>query len=655
MTSLSIRPAPLLRLSCLLLWAALHGAAAQATPPPSAQVFFQDAKFSNLALSPNGRMLAMVVGGKGVRGGLVVVDLASMTPRVLARYANSDVDDVSWLNDKRLMYTQLNLPNSVSTSKAGVYAVNLDGTQSKGLHETVVGPRSFADDSFETSPVDATMVCGLPAKISNNLFIRVSYEEEKDTDLASLDTFTGKVTTIAAPDGTFHWIYDEKDELRVAVSRNGDKETVELKTEANKWRKLGNFLPAADNAFTPLVYAGGTLYVHANKGGDRRSLYRFDLAKLALEDLPLVSSPLYDVDGHALTDGKHILGYRFRVDAQETVWFDAEMKSTQKDVDALLPATVNKLSRAYRPETPYVLVESASPRHPPRYLIYNQQTKQLSLIGKELDEIDTAQMGAMDMVHYKARDGMDVPAYVTLPNVALKKNLPTIIYAGSSPWSRNGFWSWDPTVQFLASRGYAVIQPDARGVKGFGNAHAKAGIKQWGLGMQDDLADGARWAIAQGIADPKRICIIGTTYGGYAALMGMVKDPDLFQCAVSWAGIVDIELMFQHKWAGFSGGNAKMKALVGDPSTDQAQFSATSPLKNAAKIKGPVLLAYGAHDVKVPAKHGRMLYDALKASNPAAEFYLYDEKGQDWSLAGNRADLWSKIDSFLERHIGKTR
>ncbi len=651
MTSRFARSVPLLCFSCVLIWAACHGAAAHAAPP-SAQTFFQDPTVSNATLSPNGRTLAMVMAGKGVRAGLVVVDLATMTPRVLVRYAEGDVNQVSWLTDKRLMYTQLNLPKTVSRSQSGIYAINLDGSQSQGMLETVVRKRSFAGDSFDAQLRTSSSFSGLFPRTSNAMYVAVCYPDDEQV-LGKMDTLSGELRELASPARTFQWLFDDQAKVRLTVSRNGDKESVEFQDDAGDWRTLAAFASSDASAFKPLVYADRKLYVHADKGADRSSLYRYNIGQRAIEDQPLVTSPMYDIEGTAVTDGQHVLGYRYRVDAEETVWFDAAMQATQKEVDALLPDTVNQLSRAYRPETPFILVDAVSPRHPPQVLIYNQATKKLTPIGRALDGIDPAQMGAMEMLHYKARDGMDIPAFVTLPNLALKKNLPTIILAASAPWSRNGLWTWDPAVQFLASRGYAVIQPDTRGAYGFGWIHARAGKKQWGLGMQDDLADGARWAIAQGIADPKRICIAGNGYGGYAALMGMVKDPDLFRCAVSWGGIVDIDLMFQNKWAGIANGSTSMKTLVGDPLVDQAQFSATSPLKNAARITGPVFLAYGAEDVMVPAKHGQLMYAALKRGNPMAEFHLYDEQGQDWSLAGNRADMWSKIDSFLARHLGK--
>jgi dipeptidyl aminopeptidase/acylaminoacyl peptidase len=219
----------------------------------------------------------------------------------------------------------------------------------------------------------------------------------------------------------------------------------------------------------------------------------------------------------------------------------------------------------------------------------------------------------MEFMRYPARDGLQIPAYLTLPRNGNGKNLPTIVLIGESPTARSAFWAWQPHVQFLASRGYAVIQPQMRGTPGFGLAYRRAGHKQLDLGIQDDVADGVKWAIAQGIADPSRVCIIGTSKGAYTALSALHKDAGLFRCAVG------------------------ISALGALP----------------AALKQPVLLAFGAQD-PVMAAEGKKLADALRANgNAQVEFQLYDEHGQDWSLAANRIDLWTRIEQFLARHTGQ--
>jgi dipeptidyl aminopeptidase/acylaminoacyl peptidase len=334
------------------------------------------------------------------------------------------------------------------------------------------------------------------------------------------------------------------------------------------------------------------------------------------------------------------------------VWFDKGMQALQKEVDALFPDTVNAISVGSRGKSPYVLVSSGSAMQPAVFRIYNRATRLVSSLGRALPAIVPSQMVNMEMKRYQARDGLLIPAYLSLPNVAVQKNLPLVIIVKPDPWSRRAVWGWTPAVQFLASRGYAVLQPETRGTDGFGAAFQQAGIKQWGRAMQDDLADGAKWAVAQGIADPARICILGAGYGGYAAAMGLINDASLFRCGISLNGIVDLEKTVNRPFQEL-GTMVELQEKIGHPVKDAAQLRATSPLANAQRIRHPMLLAYGAEDSEVPAADGQDLYDAIKAANPASEFHLFDKKGQAWSRENNGAQLWMRIEQFLEKNNGK--
>jgi dipeptidyl aminopeptidase/acylaminoacyl peptidase len=264
------------------------------------------------------------------------------------------------------------------------------------------------------------------------------------------------------------------------------------------------------------------------------------------------------------------------------------------------------------------------------------------------------QMAATRFVRFKARDGREIPAYLTLPKGA-GKNLPMVVLVHGGPWARGGHLEWNRTVQFLASRGYAVLQPEFRGSLGFGRAHFEAGWKQWGQAMQDDVADGARWAIAQGVADPKRICIAGASYGGYATLMGLIKNPELFRCGVDWVGVTDINLLYDLRFTNTSQ-EAKtygLPVLIGDQVKDAAMLKANSPLENAAKITQPLLLAYGGQDRTVPIEHGRKFYAAVKQTNPHVEWIEYPDEGHGWRYERTSLDFWSRVEKFLAQNLGK--
>jgi dipeptidyl aminopeptidase/acylaminoacyl peptidase len=310
-----------------------------------------------------------------------------------------------------------------------------------------------------------------------------------------------------------------------------------------------------------------------------------------------------------------------------------------------------------RPETPWVLVESYSDTTPTTFLLFNTDTKDYRKIGSMRPRIKPDQMGHQQSLRYKARDGLEIPALLTLPPGVPAQKLPLVIMVHGGPFVHGNSWGWDAETQFLASRGYAVLEPAYRGSTGFGYNHFRAGWKQWGLAMQDDLADGAKWAIAKGIADPKRICIAGASYGGYAAMMGLVNDSDLYRCGINWAGVTDINLMYTGTWTNSGDISERyrqygMPELVGDRVKDSAQLKATSPLLQASRIRQPVLLAYGGADRRVPIHHGKLFYDAIKQSNPDVEWIMYQSEGHGWNVRENQIDFWSRVEKFLNRNIG---
>jgi dipeptidyl aminopeptidase/acylaminoacyl peptidase len=265
------------------------------------------------------------------------------------------------------------------------------------------------------------------------------------------------------------------------------------------------------------------------------------------------------------------------------------------------------------------------------FLLYNTVTKKQTLLGEARPDLDAARMSHMEMVRYKTREGAQVPLFITRPAAASGKKLPTVVLAGPRPYQRNGYWQWNAEVQFLASRGYVVLQPEVRGVGGYGEQHAKSGIPAWGRVAQDDIADAVQWAAAQGYTDPARVCIIGTAHGGYLAMSALGQHPEIYQCGVSWSGVVEIE------------------AGKGQP-----DYQASSPLQNAARITKPVLLAYGKDDPNVPYAQGRKLYDAIRTGNASAEWLSYESSVEERKTHSNRIDLWRRIEAFLAKNIGAT-
>jgi dipeptidyl aminopeptidase/acylaminoacyl peptidase len=256
------------------------------------------------------------------------------------------------------------------------------------------------------------------------------------------------------------------------------------------------------------------------------------------------------------------------------------------------------------------------------------------------------------MFRVPARDGLNIPVYVTRPN-GQKGPAPMVVLVHGGPFMRGVEWEWRDEVQFLASRGYVVVEPEFRGSRGYGYKLYRAGWKQWGLAMQDDVADAAQWAVKQGYADQQRICIAGASYGGYATLMGLIRNPELFRCGVEWAGVTDINLMYSIHWSDLDSEYKSygMPVLIGDREKDAAQLAATSPINLAAKITQPLFMAYGGVDRRVPIEHGTLMRDAISKTNPKVEWKVYADEGHGWMLSTNQIDFWKRVETFLDKNL----
>ncbi|RFP11397.1 alpha/beta fold hydrolase [Duganella sp. BJB475] len=646
--------------------------AADAPPPrPTVEDFFGNPEFSDALLSPSGKYLAVKVGSKDKRDLLAVVELGTNTVKVVGNFSDADIGRFQWINDERLAFTAADhlLAQGDQRYAPGLYAINRDGTAFRQLAMRsglpFVSSGSGSMQTRELLPWHTYMLDQDGPQDSEYMYVlnsTISGPGQVDRiDLQRVNTLTGRVAaTIARPGDSMGWLLDNKGEPRVTQTSKDRSSEIWYRDPANnEWRKLTGFdsYTGGNGAFTPLAFGpDGTLYVISNRNSDLASVHSYDLATNKVSEQPIVKLDGYDFNGHLIMDQHKMLGVRYLTDARGTVWFDPAMKAMQESIDAMLPNTINLLTPPTRPQAPWVLVTSFSDVWPSRTFLYNRDSKQLNSVGSSYPAIKPTQMAHKILVHYKARDGLDIPAWLTVPQGS-GKNLPMVVLVHGGPYVRGGNLAWEPEAQFLASRGYAVLEPEYRGSRGFGARHYHAGWKQWGLKMQDDIADGARWAIAQGTVDPKRICIAGASYGGYATLMGLINDPALFQCGVDWLGVTDINLMRDGHWAYVSDFSDVwrqygMAELVGDPVKDAEQLKATSPLLQAARIKQPLLLAYGGADMRVPLPHGTKFYNAVKQTNPDVEWVEYPDEGHGWALPKTRFDFWKRVEKFLDKHIG---
>jgi len=673
------------RAALALLFTLPLGAAAADAPAQPAQAadtpapiplasFFDNSSFAGALLSPSGRYLAARASAPGRRVLLGVVDLQANALKVVAAYKDADIGHVVWVNDERLAFdvTERDVAPGDAFLGAGLYAVNRDGSNLRQLADRR-GQSFVSEDTGRAArkllPWHTFLMSQDGAQDSESIYVTSpDFQNQRDgqspnVKLLLLNTLTGRTSSVSSPGHVDGWMLDHQGKPRLAVGHKADTTFVYYLDPANnEWRTLASYRSygKGEGFIMPLGFGpDGTLYVSARGGKDTLSLYAFDYKTGKIADEPVVATKGYDFSGGLIDNRAKVLGVRYQTDAVGTAWFDPAMKSLQDKIEKLLPSTVNVISVAAAPDAPWVLVRSYSDVQPPVYMLYNLETGKLNKVGEAKPGLDSRRMAHQEMLRYKARDGLEIPALLTLPPGAPKgSKVPMVVLVHGGPYVRGSVWGWNAQSQFLASRGYAVLEPDFRGSTGYGANHYMAGWKQWGLKMQDDIADGTRWAIAQGIADPKRICIAGASYGGYATLMGLVNDPDLYRCGVNWVGVTDLQLLHDGHWSFKSDMTSDyrdygMPELIGDPVKDAARFEATSPLRQAARITQPLLMAYGGADHRVPMYHGRKFYDAVTKTNQQVEWIEYQEEGHGWSLPKNRIDFWGRVEKFLDKNIGK--
>ena len=646
-----------------LLWGA--GVAGAAGPSgaaalPAAEVFFQEPTFQQALLSPDGRKVAMLIGAKDKRRRLAVLDLDTLKPAVAADFDGRDVRWHRWVNDQRLVFS---LEWEVDTrgraeNGPGLFAVNADGSDYRALMAT---QRSWVNAPDAGVPLlrGNSFVVNVPGHgLGNDIYVgragEVSREKVDYIDVQRLNTRTGRVVDVDVPMHARNWVFGQDGQPLAVRSVKAGLHAWHLRQPDGRWQKGAEFDPVLQSG-TALQWQGpdGSLYGVAGHGG-MDAVFRFDPVTGRPMGPPLASSPHFDLQPSYIANDKKLLGLRYTVDAEVTQWLDPELQALQADVDKLLPATSNRLSVPRHGDSPWVLVQAVADVQPTLSYVYNRSTRKLARLGSSLPAIDPRQMGQTDFHRIPARDGLPIPTYLTLPPGGGSK-LPLVVLVHGGPWVRGGHWQFDPEVQFLASRGYAVLQPEFRGSTGFGRRHFEAGFKQWGLAMQDDVADATRWAVAQGHADPARICIAGASYGGYAVLMGLARDGDLYRCGVNWVGVTDPALLFSSSWSDINeeGKTYTLARMIGDPVAEAPLLKAASALTHAGRIRRPLFMAYGGLDTRVPVEHGQRLLDAVKPHNPDVEWLVYPNEGHGWFKLETRVDFWNRVDRFLARHIGK--
>jgi dienelactone hydrolase len=642
--------------------------------PPAARSFFATPAMSQPILSPNGRRMAVLVANeKSGRRELVVIALGPpMKATTVARWKDADIESPRWVNDDRLVYSVSDRQSAAGENLCpGLWAVDHDGARLLRL----IRPTCHDDESSSTSPRELSWRYGLRRLLRDGsadvVVLRTNIEDSNfdvrrivDKTPLRLNTLTGQTTLIAArgyPPDAFDWLLDAKGRPRMIVSRKEGRVTIHtLAGDPSTWTPVARFtrhMREAGEFYPRWVGADDEIYGTAPRDDSAQTsaLFRFDRRSGALETEPVVGITGFDFDGYPIFDEcqRKLVGVYYRGDAPANVWLTKEMQQLQADMEKRLPGHGVLLQPADCLSARWLVVTAFSDRQPARFMLYDRESGMLQDIGAQMPGIDPTRMAQRDFVRFEARDGLSIPMHVTKPRGG--GPWPTVVLIHDGPWERGGIWGWSEDSQFLASRGYLVLEPEFRGSAGYGDRLKRAGFRQWGLKMQDDIADATRWAIDRRLADADRVCLAGTGYGGYATLMGLVRYGDMYRCGVAFAPITDLALLHNSVESTLSEDLRMhgMALLVGDPVKDAAQLESTSPVKQAHRVTRPLLLAHGTRDWVVPIEHGQRFRDAVRRTNPRVDWVAYPDEGHALGKPENRLDFYERFERFLTEHLRK--
>jgi len=635
-------------------------AATVASGPVPIEDFVKKSEFEAMQISPDGKYLAVKMPFEDTTV-VFVIDRDTKQRTATIRAAGENVvDQFWWVNNKRLVASVAEQLGGVDRPRPNgeLYAINADGSSSMqlfGYRANGGASGSHIKKGGEQRYASAFVIDTIPGDDKNILVETLDWRnsEKAPPSVELLDVYTGKTRRVGVgPKMGATFVADHRGQVRVSLAPDESLNNLMYvrSGEGADWRVF-NDPRTSKVTISPLMFARDNKHVYATVTRANRSdaLYRIDLESGAKELLYeggadpgalLVTPDKQDAYGVITVDGKTGI----RVFDPASQWGKLAL-SVQK----AFPGQVAVFG-TFANDGKAGMLHVFSDRNPGDYYLFDTEKKNADYLGSARKWIDPGRMAAMQPIHFKARDGIEINGYLTLPPGSDGKNLPLVVNPHGGPHGIRDDWGFNGETQLLASRGYAVMQVNFRGSGGYGEDFLRVGYKQWGLSMQDDLTDATKWAVQQGYADPKRLCIYGASYGGYAALEGVVREPDLYRCAIGYVGVYDLGLMYKDGDTHHSlYGRRYLEMVLG---TDNADMRARSPAYNADKIKAAVMLVAGGRDERVPVAHFDELRDALDKRKFTYEWLLKDKEGHGFYRTDNKVELYTKMLAFLGANDG---
>lgn len=600
--------------------------------------FFRNSERTGYQLSPDGSYISYMAPYKDRLN--VFVRRVDETDEHAIRITNETERSVAgymWADNQRLLY----IKDTAGDENYQLYGVHRDGSDDRA-YTAFDGVRTSLIDDLEEQP--------------GVVMIGMNKRNPEVFDPYRLNIETGELTLLAENPGNIQgWMTDHDGRLRVATAIVDGVNTQILyrDTEDEPFKPVltTNFRDVV--SFMEFTPDNKEVYAATNLHRDKTILVRMNPA--TCEELEvLYENERYDIASISYSRKRKKLLSVYCTGHKEPVrhYFDAEEEQLRQRVKAHFPNQRYGIADTDKAEENY-LIYVGGDRTRGSYWHYNALTDEAKKIADLAPWIKSDEMNAMHPVCYTTRDGLQIEAYLTLPDGLTPdtaKQLPVVVNPHGGPWARD-CWGYSSEVQFLSNRGYAVFQMNFRGSTGYGRHFLEASYKQWGLKMQDDITDGVKWLIEQGIANPNRIAIYGGSYGGYATLAGLTFTPDLYACGIDYVGVSNLFTFMQTIPPYWRPMLEMMYEQVGHPEHDADQLAATSPALHADKIKVPLFVAQGANDPRVNKAESDQMVEALRQRGVVVEYMVKDNEGHGFHNQENRFDFYRAMERFLKAHL----
>ncbi len=611
----------------------LPSAPADESAPPLIPLrdFFRNPQTTGYKLSPSGNLIGFL---KPVNSRLNIFVQAKSggDANQITQVKDRDIRSFFWKGDKYLLF----LKDNAGDEDFHLYVTQSDGTGQRDL-TPFDGVRADVIDDLEDHPTD--------------LLVALNQRNKEVFDAYRLSVETGDLKLAAENPGNIaSWSTDHDGNIRVATTTDGvNTSLLYRKTQSDPWKTVitTNFRESFSPQF--FTFDNKALYGVSNIGRDKAAVVEFD-PETGKETQVLFEQPDVDVSGLNYSKKRKVItSTSYTTWKDERKFFDPVAETLYDTLTGKLPGYDIYIVSGNKEEDTFI-VRTITDRSLGAFYLYDSKSDELTKLADRNPWLKEDELAEMKPIEYTARDGLTIHGYLTLPKGKPAQNLPIVVNPHGGPWVRDD-WGFNPEVQYLANRGFGLLQMNFRGSTGYGRKFWEAGFRQWGRSMQDDITDGVKWLVDQGIADPKRVAIYGGSYGGYAVLAGLTKTPDLYAAGVDYVGVSNLFTFMKTLppyWKPFMD---MMYEMVGNPDKDKALFQEISPALNADKISTPLFVAQGANDPRVKIDESNQIVDALKKRGIAVEYMVKQDEGHGFHNEENRFAFYEAMEKFLEKHL----